>query len=206
MKKILGSITGMLLLLSVAGPSSAAVIFSDNFDAENGGVGALNYNSFVNWSVSFGTVDLIGNGFFDFLPGNGLYVDLDGSTQDAGVMGHIEALGIGNYSLSFDLAGNHRNGAPEDTLAAVSVIAGGGTPVNQNYSLAQGVGFTTFSLDFSITQDASLVSFTFAGAGGDNIGMLLDNVVLTSVVPEPSVLALFGIGLLGLFVGRRKLR
>ncbi len=44
----------------------------------------LNYAGFANWDVLDGFVDLIGNGFFDLLPGNGLYVDLDGSTGDAG--------------------------------------------------------------------------------------------------------------------------
>ncbi|MEZ5560441.1 MAG: hypothetical protein R3E86_18090 [Pseudomonadales bacterium] len=58
--------------ISLAGAANAAIIFSDNFDGENGGVGALNYNSFAHWTVLDGTVDLIGNGFFDFLPGNGL--------------------------------------------------------------------------------------------------------------------------------------
>ena len=62
--------------LSFSGFSAnAGVIFSDNFNAENGGTGVLNYNSFNNWTVTDGTVDLIGNGFFDFYPGNGLYVD-----------------------------------------------------------------------------------------------------------------------------------
>ena len=47
---------------------------------------ALNYTGFANWTVYSGTVDLIGNGSYDFLPGDGLYVDLDGSTSDAGVL------------------------------------------------------------------------------------------------------------------------
>ena len=83
---------GLLVVLIglAAGRVDAAVIFSDNFDGENGGVGALNYTGFANFSVSNGLVDLIGNGFFDFLPGNGLYVDLDGSTSDAGVLTKVQ--------------------------------------------------------------------------------------------------------------------
>ena len=48
-------------LICLTGVSQAGVIFEDNFDSENGGVGALNYNGFDNWSVASGTVDLIGN-------------------------------------------------------------------------------------------------------------------------------------------------
>ena len=50
----------------MAGSSQAAILLTDNFDGENGGVGSLNYNSFANWNVTGGTVDLIGNGYFEF--------------------------------------------------------------------------------------------------------------------------------------------
>jgi hypothetical protein len=56
-------------------------------------------------------VDLIGNpSFFDFLPGNGRYVDLDGSTGDAGKMTSIALSLAGGvlHKLSFDLAGSQR--------------------------------------------------------------------------------------------------
>lgn len=69
------------LLLSTAGIAGAAPIFADTFESETPG---LNYNSFISWRVSDGTVDVIGDNFYDFLPGNGLHVDLDGSTANAG--------------------------------------------------------------------------------------------------------------------------
>jgi hypothetical protein len=63
--------------------SFAATVFSDDFNTDSL---ALNQTSFLGgWTVSSGTVDLIGTGFFDFYPGNGHYVDLDGSTANAGV-------------------------------------------------------------------------------------------------------------------------
>src|SRR5579862_1829881 len=66
--------------LCVGAPAAHAQVYllNDNFNTENGGVGQLNYTGFDNWNVS-GAVDLIGNGFFDFYPGNGLYVDMNGS-------------------------------------------------------------------------------------------------------------------------------
>src|SRR5205085_3950068 len=46
----------------------------DSFDNENGGVPALSYSNFSNWSVNAGGVDLVRNPFTN----NGLVVNLDG--------------------------------------------------------------------------------------------------------------------------------
>ena len=71
---------------------------------ENDYRGTLNYNSLINWDLidvdtivgdledslfpdnpaQSGYVDLLGNGFFDFLPGNGLYVDLISGSGETG--------------------------------------------------------------------------------------------------------------------------
>lgn len=187
---------------ALAGAAEATVVFSDDFNSENGGVAnasTLNYTSFDNWTVSNGSVDLIGNGYFDFLPGNGLYVDMDGSTNDAGKLTSTSInLAAGTYVLQFDLAGNRRNGSTE----SVTVQVGLGTFVNQVISLAQNAPFTTYQYSFTVAAPTT-VSLTFEGAGGDNIGMLLDNVSVR--VPEPGALALLGMGLLGagVFRGRR---
>jgi hypothetical protein len=176
-------------VLSLGVMCSGAPIFFDDFNGENGGVGALNYSSFLKWNVSDGTVDLIGNGFHDFLPGNGLYVDMDGSTNNAGKMitSQVISLQAGTYELSYMLAGNHRNGSQETVDVEVTVGI-----FSASHSLTQNAPFTLFTQQFTLLS-AQNVAISFAGVGGDNIGMLLDNVKL-SAVPAPGAILLAGIG------------
>lgn len=88
----------------------------DTFQAS----GALNYCSFEKWNVIDGNVDLIGNGFMDLLPGNGLYVDLAGSTSPyKGTMVTKETIAVEEakqYRLSVRLAGNQRVDATPNTV------------------------------------------------------------------------------------------
>lgn len=194
-KQYLTSIMAGLLLISLVGTSQAATIFSDNFDGENAGVGVLNYFGFTQWTVSGGTVDLIGSGFHNFQPGNGLYVDMDGSTSNAGIMTRTFSLDAGNYSLSYSLAGSQRGG--DDSVKVML-----GNFVNVTHTLAGNVPFTVFTQTFSVAAALS-ADLSFEGIGGDNVGLLLDNVVLSkTAVPLPATLLLFGSGIAGL-VGSR---
>jgi hypothetical protein len=87
-----------------ASAAQAAPLFSDNFDTDTLGLNSIAFNG--GWSVSGGTVDIIGApGFFDLVPGNGRYIDLDGSTNKAGIFANsINVVNGMTYALSFDLA------------------------------------------------------------------------------------------------------
>jgi hypothetical protein len=169
-----------------ATPSFAQIVFQDNFNAENGGTGTTNYAGFANWTVSNGTVDLIGNGFFDLYPGNGLFLDLDGSSADAGILTSTPiALAVGTYQLDFAL-GIH-GGFGSD---AMTVSLGGAYSESFSGLDAGTITYNQISRQINIPT-AGNYSLVFDHAGGDNFGLVIDNVQVNTV-PEPASFILLG--------------
>jgi len=175
-------LVGTSLLLACAG-ANGATIFSDNFEAD---VPIFNQTSFVGgWTVTNGTVDVVQNFVFP-----GKVVDLDGSTGDAGVFTKSLALTAGSiYTASFALAGSQRG-----STETVSVDFG---TASADVTLASGDPFGVRSLSFTPAASGNF-ALSFANAGGDNVGVLLDNVSIdVSPIPEPETYALMLAGLAG---------
>jgi hypothetical protein len=199
-------------LLPLAGLAQATIVFSDNFDANSVRLGGLNQTP-SGWTVTGGTIDLVGAGTLTPLSyggaptdaigaGHGKFIDLDGSLFNAGVLSQsIDLLAGTTYTLSFELAGKHRLlGAGSDSVA----VSFGDASLSA--VLGSRVGWTGYSLVFTPSASQAY-SFSFANAGGDNYGALLDNVSVTAAVPEPQTYALMGAGLLAmLMVSRRRQR
>ena len=105
-------------VLGAARPAAATVVFSHDFEGD-GPADFLKQATFLNWMVSDGTVDLIGvGGGYDLYPGNGVYVDLDGSTTDAGTLTTSLSFAPGSYVLTFLLGGNARGGASDTVFVS----------------------------------------------------------------------------------------
>ena len=183
-------------------------------------------------TVTDGTVDLIKSGDFGIgcKGGTGSCVDLDGSTSNAGLTSSnsFTAAAGQKATLSFSLAGNQRGGPSDSVDARITFSAPtsgtwgatfGSTPFGpvtlSNASFVQ-LTTTMFSNDafqnftlFFTPSTATSFSFSFANAGGDNVGAILDDVsVSLAVVPEPASWAMMiaGFGLVGAGLRRRESR
>lgn len=182
--------------LGLAQSASAAVVLSDNFNSDPQALNDSGDSVFASLSgTSNASTDIVSNGapFFLCAPGQGDCVDLDGSTgsgnNPAGILQSRMTVGPGTYTLSFDLQGNERGGAAQTTVVTL-----GGTPIA--------------SINLSSSDPYKLYTYTFKTAGGhltfteqgpsDQEGNLLDNVLLSTAVPEPAAWALMLVGIGGL--------
>jgi len=195
---LLVAAVGALALMASPHSSKAAVVFSDNFDsgtAQANWVGDTVFQAVPAPGNGGPSVDLVGPGFFNELAFAGNSVDLDGSTGSgnfpAGQLQSIASLPVGDYTVQFLLAGNMRGAASDTTVVSIGGTSFSFTPTNSQ-------PYTLQTLTFSNV--AGKLSFVDLGPS-DQIGNLIDNVVVTTGVPEPStwammVLGFFGVGLL----------
>lgn len=193
----------------VVAPAQAVpvVIFQDDFESNPFGVNLTP----AGWTVSNGTVDIVGTGFGGILCGGGSAhcIDMDGSTNDAGDMTSNTVFtnpGAASFwTLEFDVSGNQRDAGPD----SMSVTFGGVT--NVIGPLAGSAPFAHPSLIIPAAAGSSS-TIIFSHAGGDNIGLILDNVTLSidrplnGAVPEPGTLVLLGAGLASLAAAVRRRR
>jgi hypothetical protein len=183
-------LTTFFLVAPAPQTQAGVVLFRDNFNNENGGVGAASYTNFSNWMVMANNYDLLPISGPNPHPNNGLHVGL-GSGWLAAKQGLT--LEPGNYQLRFDLAG--RGGSvPNGVFYTFDNLF-------SDFAEVPGTsGFVTITRDFSVPDTRNTLLFFDSG---DNPG-LLDNVEIIRldgtprpVVPEPTTALLLGACMLG---------
>jgi len=151
------------------------------------GRGALGYSFFINFNVvDNGSVDLIGRGFYDFRPGNGLYVDMAGSGNAGGSMswyGRMESKTTFTFTtghifrLSWRAAGNQRLARAHEILNYKA-----GALVDANLDITDWMqDFQDYYVDFTGDGSTGTISFrkiALETDPGQAYGSLLDDVVL----------------------------
>jgi hypothetical protein len=172
----------VFFLLALQAPAETiTTLFSDDFEAETPNkLNAL----LTKWNV-YGSVDVLANGnLCDTAGSPSNCVDLDGTNPAGGAIETKNAftMGPGLYRLIFDLAGSQRVFGSSPSTDTVTVTAG--SYFFEDFTLFYTDPFQTFTRDFLVPGSDS-VKLRFQHQGSDQIGLLLDNVWLMSVVPDP---------------------
>lgn len=172
------------------------LVFYDNFDGNTWGRSVTP----INWTVTDGTIDIHGSpGDIDYLPGNGYYIDLDGSSPGTLSVGVFLTENVG-YAATYLLAGSQRadlvgwqlGANPIEPLDMVDVTFGTSAAV---HTMDANDPLTTFTQYFTPTQ-SGMYALTFRNQGDDWVGAILAEVTIATV-PEPTSAALMLLGLGG---------
>ena len=193
----------LLILLLIQGAFtsiSQAAMFEDDFDSYQP---ALNWSGAGVWAVTDGTVDLIGDGTpWDWLPGNGYYIDLDGN-GDPGILSISVDLAAGGYTLEFDLAGSNHPSSIHQSDETVHIEIG--SILTDDITLAYNEPFDTKSYSFSLAAPETIkISFENTTLNTPRVGALLDNVRVIPI-PGAALLGVLGLGSAGSLLRRRKM-
>ena len=168
-------------LSTLAIPASAGVLFEDDFDTDNP-ISVLNFDALINWTVSEGTIDYLRSGDFGIscLGGAGGCLDMGGSSSDAGRITTKSVFtfdpGVA-YAIDVTISGNQLGGASDSiTVGLIDDVTS--TMVTAFFPpLPASAPFGTCTADFGTLSPGTWRLFV-EGAGGDNVGIILDDLVL----------------------------
>ena len=184
-----------VLAIGLGGAAQAAtVMLTDDFDGyAPGDVLNVGPNFFGPLWTTTPTLDyIVTNAFGNLCRSTGACVDLDGSTNNSGILASVQVFAAGTYELAFELFGNSRGGSDDQ----VTITLGNQVLVLSNIASADDVSQT-----WTFTTTGGVLSFE--NTGGDNIGAVLSSATLSAVpVPAAGFLLVGALG--GLAALRRR--
>lgn len=152
---------------------STQIILKDDIDDENGGVATKNVETLSNFNVTRQCIDLHGPGSTNPLPGNGLYIDMDGTCNQAGRIESKTAysLAAGTYMLDIVMAGNNQVDKPDTMTVSV------GSALSQQVIRQARDPFELYTFQFTVSA-ATSATIVFDHQGIDQQGILIDAIQL----------------------------
>jgi hypothetical protein len=134
------TITGLnARAMAAPGSDPDCVAFFTNFDEATPGLSETGTIA-TGVTVTQGNIDIIpSGGQYDFIPGNGLYLDLDGTSSPVPPQIQVNSVPAGTYSVDIYYAGSRRDDPNSATVTygslngLISLPAGAG-PVHQTFN------------------------------------------------------------------------
>jgi hypothetical protein len=208
--KLIASVVFASTLVAAAaaplGGAQASTVFFDNFNSDPQGLNSTP----AGWTLTVGPVDVIGvGGPYDYYPGNGTYVDLNGSPGYGG-LATIQIFAPGTYKVGFNLGSSvggagHVDAASTPKLTQVCL----GNAACTTISLPSLPAVWTSNLLTFTTTVAGTLSFTslpdpnIGSPYNVDVGNILDNVqVSNNPLPSTWLMLLGGLAGLGFFAYR----
>jgi hypothetical protein len=201
------TLLGVAAMLACAGPAGAITSLSDDFSGY-GNATVLNAPDALFGGVwqTVGhpaeTVDFIATGGFGgfVCRGDAACIDLDGSTDDAGVFQTVELFEPGDYLLSFRIYGSSR-GQAEDVVVTLG-------DYSELFPGIQSDGEVDLA-GIAVTVGAGGSRLSFDDISFDNVGAVLTSVSVTPAsgeIPAPAGGGLLATALAGLLLLRARRR
>lgn len=203
-------ITAASLVLAASGAANANLISNGSFENNPLGSGSWSvYSGLPSWNVYQGAgIEVQRSGtVVDAQDGN-YYVELDshGDNSNTFITQQVNGLTVGgDYNLSFFYQARTDNGMNDN---GIDVYWGG--PTEDDVDLIFGIenkkasemnGWEQYILTLQATAETMFVGFNADGKE-NTLGGFIDNVTLTQA-PEPSTLALLGLGLVAFGIRRK---
>jgi len=195
-------VIGLVLSLSLSFFAASAfgqTVLSENFDELTPQLTATSVGAFS--TINGTNVDIVGGGLYGSLcvaPESGNCIDMDGSGGNPqGQLQSNSSFAPGTYLLSFDLIGDQRG-----STATVTVSFGN---YDQTFTLTSGDDTDGIVINQAVTVSGSPSNLLFVSDTPGDVGLLLDNALITSPTPEPgtAILWLTGMALVLVMTGKR---